>query len=353
VASPEVTTQPLTEVPGTGITGTVLVMPTGAVPVAVPPEHVPAFRGDGAYIVTAGSDEAGLRIAERMAAGGAGRLVLCSPTQPSPPALERVEAIRAAGTAVTVVRADIAEPGIAARLVTAADGPVRGVLHAAASAGDLEGPWAPTVLGAWQLHEATAGQPLDWFAVFTSVSALSGPPGQGTAAAANGWLAAFARWRRAAGLPATTIAWADGALDGDEAGEVFETLLRHDRPYSAYTPPDSPWLAAVAARGPFGEDLRGTRPTSADTARLAAELGGLTPAERSQRLRTMITEQVSAVVRHSIDPDRPLPESGIDSLGALELITRLEKATGVRVRATEITTIRALADLLAERLAAR
>lgn len=351
LAAPEFVTQQLTEVPASGITAAVLEMPTGGVPVVVPPEHVPTFRGDGAYIVTAGLDDPGLRFAERMAAGGVGRLVLCSPAQPSPRALERVEAIRAAGTAVTVVCADIADPGTAARLVGAADGTaVRGVLHAGAPTGDLEDPWGPSVVGAWRLHTATAGQPLDWFAVFTSVGVLAGSPGQGIAAAAGAWLAAFARWRRAAGLPATTIAWGDGAPDGADAGEAFEILLRHDRPYTAYTRPDSPWLAAVAARGPFGVDLRGARRPSADATRLATELDGLPPAERSQRLRTMITEQVSAVVRHSIDPDRPLPESGIDSLGALELITRLETATGVRIRATEITTIRALADLLAERL---
>ena len=36
---------------------------------------------------------------------------------------------------------------------------------------------------------------------------LVGSPGQGAYAAANSWLDAFARWRRAQGLPATAIAW--------------------------------------------------------------------------------------------------------------------------------------------------
>jgi polyketide synthase 5 len=38
-------------------------------------------------------------------------------------------------------------------------------------------------------------------------------------------------------------------------------------------------------------------------------------------------------------------------LGGLELITRIEAETGVRIRATEITSIRGLAGLLYEKLA--
>jgi polyketide synthase 5 len=38
-------------------------------------------------------------------------------------------------------------------------------------------------------------------------------------------------------------------------------------------------------------------------------------------------------------------------LGALELGTRIEAETGVRVTATDVTTIRGLADMLCEKLA--
>jgi len=54
-------------------------------------------------------------------------------------------------------------------------------------------------------------------------------------------------------------------------------------------------------------------------------------------------------VRRSIDPDRPLPECGIDSLGAFELTTRIEIETGVRITSNDITTIRGLAELLCEK----
>ena len=74
----------------------------------------------------------------------------------------------------------------------------------------IERDWAPKVYGAWNLHQATAGQPLDWFCSFSSAAALLGSPGQGAYAAANSWLDAFTHWRRAQGLPATSIAWGPG-----------------------------------------------------------------------------------------------------------------------------------------------
>ena len=73
------------------------------------------------------------------------------------------------------------------------------------------------------------------------------------------------------------------------------------------------------------------------------------------RLRRLLSDQVSLILRRSIDPDRPLAEYGVDSLGALELRTRIETETGVRLTAGEIasTSIRELATLLSEKLAPR
>ena len=56
------------------------------------------------------------------------------------------------------------------------------------------------------------------------------------------------------------------------------------------------------------------------------------------------------ILRRTIDPDRPLSEYGLDSLGNLELRTRIEAETGIRITSTDITTIRGLAGLLCEKL---
>ena len=64
-------------------------------------------------------------------------------------------------------------------------------------------------------------------------------------------------------------------------------------------------------------------------------------------MRRLVSEQVSLILRRTVDPDRPLSEYGLDSLGNLELRTRIETETGVRITSTDITTIRGLAGICA------
>jgi polyketide synthase 5 len=84
---------------------------------------------------------------------------------------------------------------------------------------------------------------------------------------------------------------------------------------------------------------------------LRAELGALPPDQWPTRLRRLISDQVSLILRGSVDPDRPFSEYGVDSLSSLELRTRIEAQTGVRINPTDITTVRGLAELLCEKLA--
>ena len=91
------------------------------------------------------------------------------------------------------------------------------------------------------------------------------------------------------------------------------------------------------------------------TNKLLTVLEELPPAEWPARLRRLISDQISLVLRRSIDPDRPLSEYGVDSLGALELRTRIETETGIRLASSDLAggTVRGLADLLCQKLARR
>jgi polyketide synthase 5 len=354
---------------------------SGSSRVAVPPAQVRVFRGDGAYIITGGLGGLGLFLAEKMAAAGCGRIVLSSRSHPTPEMLETIERIGAIGADIVVECGDIAQPSTAQRLVAAATAtglPVRGVLHLAAVIEDaaltnitdelIEHDWAPKVYGAWNLHTATADQPMDWFCSFSSAAALVGSPGQGAYAAANSWLDAFTLWRRAQGLPATAIAWgawaqigrgsalAEGAgvaIAPDEGAYAFEALLRHDRAYTGYAPiTDTPWLIAFAQHSLFAEAFRSIGQNPTGTSQLRAELDELPLDEWPTRLRRLISDQVSLILRRNVDPDRPLAEYGMDSLGALELRTRIETETGIRINSSDMTTtIRDLTGLLCEKLA--
>ena len=347
--------------------------------VAVPPEQAQIFRGDGAYIITGGLGGLGLFLAEKMASAGCGRIVLTSRSKPNDKVLETINLIRAMGADIVVECGDITAPGTANRLVAAATAtglPLRGVLHAAAVVEDatlenisdelIQRDWAPKVYGAWNLHRATATQPLDWFCLFSSAAALVGSPGQGAYAAANSWLDAFAKWRRAQGLPATAIAWgawaevgratevadaAETAITPDEGAYAFQALLRHDRAYTGYAPlSGTPWFTALAQRSRFAERFQSTVQGSAETSKVLDELSELPKDEWPTRLRRLISEQVSVILRRTIDPDRPLSEYGLDSLGNLELRTHIKAETGVRITSADITTIQGLAGLLCEKL---
>ena len=167
-------------------------------------------------------------------------------------------------------------------------------------------------------------------------------------------------------MPATAIAWgawgqigrgtalADGtgaAIAPDEGAYAFESLLRHDRAYTGYAPiSGSPWLSVFADRSPFAEAFRSSCQNSTGTSKLRAELDELPQEEWAARLQRVISDQVSTILRRGVDPDRPLSEYGMDSLGALELRTRIETETGVRISATGITTIHGLAELLCDKL---
>ncbi|KJS52354.1 hypothetical protein VM98_31960, partial [Streptomyces rubellomurinus subsp. indigoferus] len=204
---------------------------------------------------------------------------------------------------------------------------------------------------------------------FSSVAALMGSPGQGNYAAANAALDALAASRRAAGLPATSLAWGLWSETAGMAAQLGEAeLARLGRMgVSALTPETGPALfdrslevdAAVVApvlldaavlrqqarAGLLPPLLRGlvrlpARAADAGAGVLAQRLGAVPEAERERIVLEVVQAQVAAVLGHasaaSIDPERAFKDLGFDSLSAVELRNRLTQATGVRLAATVV-----------------
>ncbi|MFE0024994.1 beta-ketoacyl synthase N-terminal-like domain-containing protein [Amycolatopsis sp. NPDC059021] len=194
------------------------------------PGEEPIVRPDGGYVVTGGLGGLGLTLAARIAALGAAKIVLNGRSAPKPAAQAVIEELTAAGTQVEVVLGDVAEHGVAERLIAAAGqgALARGVVHAAAVFDDrtvsrldddtLRKSWLPKAYGAWRLHEATVDAGLDWWLGFSSAAALHGLPGQPAYASANAYLDAVVALRRASGLPGATINWGTWAEVGAAAG---------------------------------------------------------------------------------------------------------------------------------------
>jgi phthiocerol/phenolphthiocerol synthesis type-I polyketide synthase D len=332
-------------------------------PVVAEPSGDPVVR-DGAYVVTGGLGGLGLVAAKWLAERGATRLVLSGRRGAGPDTAPALSTLRELGADVRVVTGDIAEPGTAERLVAAAgDAPLRGVLHAAGALADgaaialtaeaVDAAWRPKALGAWRLHEATAGHQLDWWLVYSSAAALFGSPGQAAYAAANAWADGLVAYRRGLGLPAATINWGAwgeaGAVTGSrnpvleplgtgEALDALEAVLAAGREATGVARVDTGTVLALfprLAERPFFElfvpagEPGTTEPSTWDgTAALRAG-----PPEAA---RAAMTDHLAGVVAGlmgfaagDVDRHAPLTSLGLDSLMAMRARGAVERDFGL------------------------
>lgn len=187
------------------------------------------LRDGGVYLITGGLGGLGLALAEDLARTCRARLALLgrSGAPEGSPAAQRVQALRARGTEVLVLRADVADEA-AVRAAVAETlghfGALHGVVHAAGLPGagliqrktleEAAAVLAPKVRGILALERALEGVDLDFLALFSSITAWSGGgPGQVDYCAASAFLDAFARSRSAAGRPVVSIDWGEWRWD--------------------------------------------------------------------------------------------------------------------------------------------
>ncbi|MEU1288815.1 SDR family NAD(P)-dependent oxidoreductase, partial [Kitasatospora sp. NPDC005856] len=358
----------------------------------------PALRPDGTVLVTGATGALGRLVARHLVtAHGVRRLLLTSRSGPLAEGADDLTAeLTALGAEVTLAACDAADRTALAALLD--EHPVTAVVHTAGVLDDgvidaltperIATVLRPKVDGAVNLHELTADRDLDAFVLFSSVAGVFGAAGQAGYAAANTFLDALARGRRADGLPGTSIAWGPWLLDdparGGMAGGLGEadlgrmargglTPLREEQGLELFD-------AGLACADPVAVAVR-LNPAAfrgADVppvlrglvrapGRRAAEAGGgqdparriagLTGEHRARALLDLVRAQVADVLGHasaeSVQAARAFKEIGFDSLTAVELRSRLHEATGLRLPATlvfDYPTPAALAGFLDERL---
>jgi phthiocerol/phenolphthiocerol synthesis type-I polyketide synthase D len=314
----------------------------------------PIARADGGYVVTGGLGGLGLFIARWLADQGAGKLVLNGRSAPKAAARQAIEEIIAGGTQVEVVLGDIAEQGVAERLMRAAGtGSItpRGVLHAAAVFDDrttirldaetLHRTWLPKAHGAWRLHEATQDLELDWWAGFSSIAGLQGFPGQPAYASANAYLDAIVTMRRAQGLPAASVAWgawgeigAAAELDipwlttirPAEGLAVLSAVIRGTASHTGALRLRAPRLASTfphLAKIPFFETVLGEYTATADGQWIGLDNArALAPGEAREAISAQLRGRIASVLGFEpdkLDADSPLGALGVDSLLAIRI----------------------------------
>src|SRR3954454_2187182 len=335
-----------------------------------------SVRDDATYLSTGGLGSIGLRAAEWLIDRGARHLVLTGRTATANETVERL----AARAEVRVVRADVSQRDDVAILMQEIDStmpPLRGVLHTAGVLDDgvlvqqtmerFARVMAPKVDGSWNLHEATRKRDLDFFVLFSSMASMLGSAGQGNYAAANAYEDALAHYRRALGLPATSVNWGPwaeggmataltsrdqqrwasqgiGQLAGHEGFEALERALQLDRAQLGIMRVDwRRWSASSAAEQPLVAELvRDARPTTAPRAESRARLTALVASAQPKDVARMILQHVQELAAKvlgvptaaHIDPARPLNEIGLDSLMAVELRNAIAASAGRSLPAT-------------------
>src|SRR6185503_7538893 len=346
-------------------------------PESVRSRAVTKFTPDGTYLITGGLGGLGLTVASWMVTNGARHLMLLGRRHPSPSVEALLDSLCATGAQIGVSQADVSQPADVQNVVAKIKDsmpPLRGVIHSALlldvgiivqqTAESFKTVWEPKVSGAWNLHEQTLEDDLDFFVMFSSASSMLGSPGQSNYAAATAFLDGLAFYRRGKGLPGLSINWGAWAevgraaqLDMNErlatgvfqrmspqqALEILLKLLQSDVTQAGVMAVDwsrfrdvqsainfSPLFSYLTANGAGPSPARVTvkgRPKA-----LTLEVLRLTaPEERQRLLEDHLRQQVSATLGSTsseLDINQPLNLLGMDSLMALELKNNIEASFG-------------------------
>ncbi|MFJ7986251.1 SDR family NAD(P)-dependent oxidoreductase [Streptomyces sp. NPDC096351] len=376
----------------------------------------PAFEPHGTVLITGGTGNLGGTLARHLVTEhGVRHLLLAGRRGPEAEgAAELVRELHDLGATVTVAGCDVADRAALRKLLGGIppERPLTGVVHAAGVLDDgvvtsltpdrVDGVLRPKVDAALNLHEAALdpelGLDITAFVLFSSVAALLGGSGQGSYAAANGFLDGLAQYRRGRSLPALSLGWGlagsgrmtshldteallrrmarggvlplspaesmalfDAAQGFDEALQVPARFHTAALGADGNVPPlfrgliRSGTAHAAARRRTVGASPSGG-PAGGEPVNLADRLSGLTEDEQRALLLDTVRTHAALVLGHTgtdgIQADRAFKDLGFDSLTAVEMRNRLTAATGLHLAATLVFDHPAPADL-AEHLRSR
>ncbi len=352
-----------------------------------PEPGLPTWRARGTALVTGGSGALAAHVARRLAAHGVEHLVLASRRGDGAEGAAQLRAeLEALGVRVDQPACDVTDRAQLAGLIGTFGAELRVVVHTAGVLDDrlidhldpaaLAAVAAPKAQAAFHLDELTRELDLDAFVLFSSVVGTLGNVGQANYAMANATLDALAERRRAAGLPATAVAWGPWATAGMADGRIGAHLeglglvpMPAERALACLDTALAGGRSLVAARIDWeraaatyeGPALRGVPEASAVRASgSTAEAGSyeLPGQDPLGHLRELLAEEAAAVLgiknARSLDADRGFKDLGFDSMMAIDLSRRIERRTGVSTPKTLVydqPNLNAAASWLLGRLA--
>ncbi|MEV5162761.1 type I polyketide synthase, partial [Streptomyces sp. NPDC053728] len=345
----------------------------------------------GTALITGGTGALGAHVARHLARQGVEHLVLTGRRGTAAEgAFALHDELAALGARVTIAACDVTDQDALAALVDQvqeADGrPIGTVVHAAGTTvmaglaesdpADVAEALAAKVAGAANLDRlfgTESAATLDAFILFASGAGVWGAAGQGAYAAGNAYLDGLAEYRRSRGLPATSVSWGGWSGGGMADGAAQDMLARRglaamdpqlaigalvravETGETCLTVADIDWTLfapafTLARPRPLIDDIpeaaealqgNASEPGDVQTgvaAVLRARLAGLSASENERELLDLVRAEAAAVLGHpsaaAVPADRAFRELGFDSLTAVELRNRLNRATGLDLPAT-------------------
>lgn len=356
------------------------------------------LRAEASYLVTGGLSGFGLRTAAWLAEKGASTLILLSRSgQVHADDQTSLQALQAKGIRIVSYACDVTDKTALAKVLAEVQTklpPLTGIIHAAMvlddvilrnmTADSFRKVLAPKMLGAWNLHQLTAGLNLDFFVLYSSITTYLGNPGQANYVAANLFLESLAQYRRTQGLAAAYVAWgpiADaGYLTRNEAVKdalqarlggaaittaqalaVLEQLLQSEQTGVAVVHWDWGVLQRVmpnARSAKFSELQRAV--ASGDELDQAKDIHAMIAGLSPEATHALITELLLAEVGHILRlpaekllADKSVFDLGMDSLMGMELVLAIEERFKVRLPVmalTEGATVSRIAEKIVAQL---
>jgi myxalamid-type polyketide synthase MxaB len=356
------------------------------------------IRPNATYLITGGLGGLGLICAHWLVEQGARHLVLLGRNEPSPQIQESLDEIKALGAELHIAKTDVSRTDQLQEVLNhIAENmpPLSGIIHAAGVLDDgvlSEQSWsrfetvmAAKIDGAWNLHKLTLDTPLDFFLLFSTGASLLGSPGQSNYAAANAFLDGLAHYRHGQGASALSINWGAWSEVGmaartkdqnqrrwtnegihlitpGEGAQVLESLLSQSQAQAAVLPIN--WSKFHSQES--GKEIRPIlrqlvkHPPAESPSPRQSQIAFLeklkdTPSEEQwQFILHFVQGEVIKVLglNQSETPNirQGLTDIGMDSLMAVELSNRLQRAVGRSLPSTlifEYPTIEALTNYLA------
>ncbi|PSB08743.1 polyketide synthase [Pleurocapsa sp. CCALA 161] len=323
------------------------------------------------YLITGGMGAIGLQTAQWLVTKGVTNIVLLGRNDIKPELESSLKKIQDK-VQVKLIKADIANTNQLSQILIQIESelpPLRGVVHCAGVTSDrtityqdwhsFEQVLAPKVQGALNLHHLTQKYNLESFILFSSASSLIGSAGQANYCAANAFLDSLAHVRRNLGLPAISINWSAwehtglaantqitaalkqkgiGSIKPHQGIEILEQLLLDPPPQVGVMPINWDLWSQNNSVTPYYEDLVTIKIRSTKNHEHKQQLFAVIPEQRESLLTKQISQQVANILGikdlSKIDLNLGFMESGLDSLGSVELRNKLQSSYDLKLYPT-------------------